>query len=177
MIARDISNQRFGRLVAIERLPIRDIHKHSLWNCICDCGNVRVVTIGALSTGNTKSCGCTKYPPKTVRSMTRVFHSYKNNARYKKLDFSLPLSAFKEITQKPCHYCGALPSNMASNPISRSVDSIYTYNGIDRIDNDKGYVFDNCVPCCRTCNWAKGNKQQEEFYTWIKQISEYNFGR
>lgn len=28
---------------------------------------------------------------------------------------------------------------------------------IDRADNNKGYVFDNCVACCPTCNYFKGD--------------------
>ncbi len=176
MIAKDITCQRFGKLVAMVRLPVRDKHKHSLWSCRCDCGTITTVTIGDLTTKNTESCGCGKYPPKKMRSMTRVFHSYKSNARYKRLEFDLTLSDFEKITQCNCHYCGALPSNIANNPIYKSVDSEYVYNGIDRVDNTKGYTLDSCVPCCHTCNWAKGKMPQEEFYHWIRQVSEYNFG-
>lgn len=53
---KDISNQRFGRLVALD-IAYRKPPK-TYWNCICDCGNYIVVEINSLTMGNTKSCGC-----------------------------------------------------------------------------------------------------------------------
>jgi hypothetical protein len=32
---------------------------------------------------------------------------------------------------------------------------VIEYNGIDRVDNEKGYLVENCVPCCFTCNSLK----------------------
>lgn len=34
---------------------------------------------------------------------------------------------------------------------------------IDIIDNNKGYIVDNIIPCCIVCNRAKGNMSLEEF--------------
>jgi len=48
----------------------------------------------------------------------------------------------------------------------------YTYNGLDRIDNAKGYILDNVVPCCKHCNYAKRNMSTEKFYNLIKSIYE-----
>ena len=55
--AKDLSNQRFGRLVAIEATG-KDKHGVIIWKCQCDCGNTRVVRSRNLLSGNTKSCGC-----------------------------------------------------------------------------------------------------------------------
>ena len=52
----DISNQRFGKLIAIERCG--EICSRSLWRCKCDCGNETVVSVSNLRNGHTKSCGC-----------------------------------------------------------------------------------------------------------------------
>lgn len=52
----DIAGQRFGRLVAVERVGIRS--KQSLWLCKCDCGNTTVVSMSNLKVGHTTSCGC-----------------------------------------------------------------------------------------------------------------------
>ena len=43
-------------------------------------------------------------------------------------------------------------------------------NGIDRIDSSKGYVFDNCVPCCKHCNIMKMTMTIDEFINKIKKI-------
>ena len=55
----DISNQRFGNLIAIQRMG-SDHNHHSIWKCKCDCGNDIIVTYGHLINGDTKSCGCIK---------------------------------------------------------------------------------------------------------------------
>lgn len=54
----DITEKRFGRLVAIERVGSQ--HKSPLWKCKCDCGNIIDVSLQKLNTGDTKSCGCLK---------------------------------------------------------------------------------------------------------------------
>lgn len=52
----DITNQRFGKLVALERAPSRN--KHTYWKCQCDCGNICEIRTNALKTNHTMSCGC-----------------------------------------------------------------------------------------------------------------------
>ena len=57
---KDIGGQRFGMLVAIERMLGRQSGKVA-WRCRCDCGNT-VVYLGAfLRSGKFRSCGCVPY--------------------------------------------------------------------------------------------------------------------
>lgn len=53
---RDISNKRFGRLVAVRSRsrPLR-------WLCKCDCGKMKIVPLPYLISGHTKSCGCLSF--------------------------------------------------------------------------------------------------------------------
>ena len=60
---------------------------------------------------------------------------------------------FLEITSHNCHYCGV------AGP-----------NGIDRIDSTIGYKKTNCVPCCKHCNYVKGNLQITDFNVWTKRF-------
>jgi len=55
--AKDISGQRFGKLVAVERTGEKR-HGCNLWRCKCDCGRETTVVTSALISGNTRSCGC-----------------------------------------------------------------------------------------------------------------------
>ena len=56
---RDLTGQRFGRLVAIEPTERRSQSAgYIVWLCECDCGNKIEVASNKLSTGYTKSCGC-----------------------------------------------------------------------------------------------------------------------
>lgn len=52
----DITGQRFGRLVVVERVGSRG--NQSLWLCRCDCSNTTVVAMSNLKSGHTTSCGC-----------------------------------------------------------------------------------------------------------------------
>jgi hypothetical protein len=45
------------------------------------------------------------------------------------------------------------------------------YNGIDRIDNARGYERDNIVPCCKFCNRAKSAMPQKEFIDLVRRIA------
>ena len=54
---KDISGQRFGRLVAIALLETRTKDCGAIWSCKCDCGNLVNVATHELSSGHTKSCG------------------------------------------------------------------------------------------------------------------------
>lgn len=54
----DLTGQRFGRLVAIDRGPNKG--KERAWRCACDCGGFSVVRVGSLRCGNSTSCGCMK---------------------------------------------------------------------------------------------------------------------
>ena len=56
--ARDISGQRFGRLVALRPTDRRDPTGSILWECRCDCGNTCTSTVGNLQKGRVQSCGC-----------------------------------------------------------------------------------------------------------------------
>lgn len=56
---KDISNQKFNRLTAIEYAGTT-ANKLAIWLCKCDCGNYITVRGSHLRNGNTKSCGCYK---------------------------------------------------------------------------------------------------------------------
>ena len=56
---KDLSNQRFGKLVAL--YPIKQSKQTKYyWMCQCDCGNTALVLGTSLTTNNTQSCGCIK---------------------------------------------------------------------------------------------------------------------
>lgn len=52
----ELSGKRFGRLLVISQAE--NNHGNTYWNCVCDCGNKKVVKGVHLTRGITKSCGC-----------------------------------------------------------------------------------------------------------------------
>lgn len=55
---RDLTGQRFGRLLVLEDSGRRRPGGGVLWRCRCDCGQEKLVRQDALVAGRTHSCGC-----------------------------------------------------------------------------------------------------------------------
>ena len=57
---KDVSGQRFGRLVAVRPTEKRGTGGMVVWECKCDCGNTHYAEVGRLIDGGVQSCGCLK---------------------------------------------------------------------------------------------------------------------
>lgn len=169
----DLTNKKFGRWTVIKKAGYNK-WRDSLWLCRCDCGIEKIIQKRCLKSGGSKSCGCLKKEfwqsrkrlSPGLATMRQSINIYKGHARRRGLGWNLTEKQFAEITQKDCYYCGAKPNNIMKN-ISSNGD--YIYNGIDRVDNSKGYTIDNIVPCCRKCNRAKDTSSIREYKNWIKK--------
>ena len=113
--------------------------------------------------GNIVSCGCYRNDiqailgprhalPKDRAGLNAVLNRYKQGARARGYEFLLTDDEFDKLTQMSCYYCGTPPSQIFFRKGSLEK---YTYSGVDRVDNTKGYTHDNCVSCCDECNYAK----------------------
>ena len=56
-VSKDISNQRFGRLIALHPTEKRG-GGSVMWECLCDCGKYCYVAQSSLVRYHTQSCGC-----------------------------------------------------------------------------------------------------------------------
>lgn len=59
---KDITGQRFGRLVALAPTVQRGNGGTVIWRCCCDCGKEALISLKQLTSGYTKSCGCLGHP-------------------------------------------------------------------------------------------------------------------
>ncbi len=176
----DITGKRFGLLVAIRLAPQRSDSKRIKWLCKCDCGNEVVVRVDRLvgKTDRKICCGCTNSERSWGRSLLpekadfkRTYSNYQANAKTRNLLFELTEAEFHELTQKDCFYCGAKPANGKDSKHPRN--GAYIYNGIDRLDNNEGYIMENCITACHACNYAKTNLSVEAFLEKVKEIRDW----
>lgn len=59
MPRKDITGQRFGRLIALELVPmVVNGHHRTYWKFQCDCGETITVRTDGVIRGAVKSCGC-----------------------------------------------------------------------------------------------------------------------
>lgn len=167
--------KRFNRLIVLER-GNSTVRGSTQWMCRCDCGTDSVLIRGSdLKNGHTQSCGCLHNEdlanrcalPGGQSAKNRVLAQYKQSARARNLEWGLSEDIFYRLVQRNCHYCGDAPSRIVQ-PSNKYGN--FVYNGIDRLDGDRGYVEDNCVTACRTCNTAKMTMTEEEFLQWIAKV-------
>jgi 5-methylcytosine-specific restriction endonuclease McrA len=99
----------------------------------------------------------------------RVYKFYRAGAIRRGLAWELSKEIFFDVTQRQCHYCGVAPGR-----VSRTFrGGVFTYNGVDRPDNDRGYTEDNVVACCSICNHAKHIMSYDAFNAWLQRVTEH----
>ena len=54
--ALDLTEQRFGQLIAKYRVPNKG--KKTYWHCLCDCGREKDIQTSHLTNGLIVNCGC-----------------------------------------------------------------------------------------------------------------------
>lgn len=96
-----------------------------------------------------------------------LYNHYIRGAKDRGIDFALSKEQFRELIESDCYYCGQHPQ---IRPTASGCAGEYEWNGIDRVDNEKGYIYDNCVPACKMCNFAKRDSSVEEFYEWAQRL-------
>jgi hypothetical protein len=153
----------------------------------CICGKTIKTKAYYVATGRSKTCGCTRIQnavraniaratnircrkPHGWSSMVQLYNTYHYHARHRHLTFNLTKESFSVLTKQKCDYCGCEPKNV--NKPKRHYGE-YVYNGLDRLDNTKGYEPENVVPACGICNRAKGTMTRSEFINWILTVSKY----
>ena len=149
---KDITGQRFGRLVAIKNTFTKG-HNGFLWECQCDCGNITYVNITNLTSGGTKSCGCLQID--RARECATV-HGYGNSPVY-----HIYCNMVDRCTN-PYNYNYELYGGRGIRVCDEWLNSENNYDGlknfhdwamshgykegltIDRIDVNGNYTPDNC---------------------------------
>lgn len=94
---------------------------------------------------------------KLTKPIRSRYNDIKRGAKKRKVFFDFDYLTLKKYEDdfwgKYCNYCGDLNIK----------------NGIDRVDNSKGYVEGNCVPCCPNCNAAKMSSSIDQYHNRLKK--------
>lgn len=192
-MAESIAGKRFGRLIAIRFVeyetkifPCRKIIHH-IWECVCDCGKIVNKRRNSLLSGQVNSCGClliefyeemkhkniqTNILPPGEAALNLYYGSYKRSAKLRQIGFYITKEQFHNMIIKDCHYCKLKPKRTfpSKKNLKRLCNGSIVVNGVDRVDYNKDYTTDNCVPCCKFCNLAKGQSSLEEFLEWLNYL-------
>jgi len=173
----DFIGRRFGRLVVVDRIKGKN-GTEGRWVCQCDCGGTKSTVTNVLARGNCKSCGCLAREITSARSkkpdtyFRMVFSIYRRNAARRGIDFALNTEEFRKLIIDPCKFCGRTPDSTYSLGVAYTDE--FKHNGVDRYDNEQGYVTGNCVPCCKICNRMKHDMTAKEFLDHTTRIYEFS---
>jgi hypothetical protein len=188
---RKLEGERFGRLVAVRyitKAERKDLSSScdssALWLCLCDCGETTTVRVSQLRRGTTQSCGClardrsraalrAKRPPGVSSAVRRKYNAYRSNAKKLGRCFELSIQQMEELITQSCHYCGDPPSQKTCIYRSRDPENTLTHHGIDRKDSTLGYIYNNCVPCCKYCNRMKWDMSLPQLRERMEKLARH----
>lgn len=190
---------RFERLQVLSIVEPKDLPEYIItrcskvippyFKCLCDCGNITITRASNIK--SVKSCGCAskeesrkngydnrflgKYLKDRDQFLAgRVLKSYRYSAKIRGIYFDLNKEQILSLIKKPCYYCEEERSNILTTKQQSGYTEDLYYNGIDRVDSDLGYVYENLVPCCKICNSIKMDLSSKSFTDWLQRVYEWN---
>lgn len=163
----DLSNKKFGRWLVVSYAGSHPKRKTALWNCLCECGNRKIVKSRYLIIGRSKSCGClhkeivSTNGGRTKHSHYRMWKSVLDRIYNPKNE------AYKDYGGRGL---GVFEEWRDFDIFERDIKNILGDKpkdySLDRVDNNKGYFPDNI----KWSNWSQQAKNRRPH----KSIQNYS---
>lgn len=148
---KDITGQRFGRLVALGYVGTKEIglnQKRAQWLCRCDCGSV-IVAVGAhLRQQHTTSCGCYNIDVTRQSAQNKETHGMTGTPEYRAWQsmhqrcYNPQCNSYQWYGKRGIEVCERWRTfeNFLADLGNRPTPD----HSLDRIDNDGDYDPGNC---------------------------------
>src|SRR3990170_6281852 len=166
----DLSKRRFGRWLVLSFRG--NENKRKYWNCVCDRGQYKVISGGALVSGNSKSCGC--YDRECAKERWSGPNHYlwrndisederKRNRRFNRTEKEKIWS--RSILERDNFMCNVC------NKVGGILHAHHLY-GWANYPNLR-FNVDNGITLCKDChnkfhkNYGNRNNVPDQFYEWM----------
>lgn len=141
----ELLGQRFFSLLVVKYYG-KDKFRQHLWECLCDCGKVRITTTGLLKNGKAKSCGCmvSKYASRHTlthgMSYTKEWRVWKG---IKSRCFRKKDKCYKDYGGRGITICDRWKISFENFFLDMGYRPSKNHS-IERIDNNGNYEPSNC---------------------------------
>jgi hypothetical protein len=164
-----LTGQTIGNYYFLDVAYTKNRKRH--YNVVCKCGKKVIRSKFSAEKESGKYCRCDDNQNSIDICCDQIYYRYlcttkhRNKKKKISLEFNLSKEDVRKLILNNCFYCNKLPSNIIT---------VYkhklNYNGIDRLNNDLGYIKNNCVTCCWECNESKRSRSFLEFKNWINRV-------
>lgn len=187
----DLTGKTFGRLLVVKKAENASDKKRIYWECVCECGNTKVIMGESLKYGWTKSCGCLQKETAKINGVKGIkfgdkspqwkgykdipknaFNNVMNGAKSRDIEFSITMEDIQNVFEKQnrrCAYTG-VPLSFTKSRIK----NLYPTASIDRIDSSKGYTPNNIQITHKDVNKLKQDFEESRFIELCEQVINYN---
>lgn len=145
----DLTGRKFGKLT-VSKFVKADERRRRYFECVCDCGEIRIVEASHLRSGHTKSCGCSKNERiknlnyKLGLSTSKIYYTYRNMLNRCYWDKSSESKNYKDRGIVVCDEWRN-KENGFENFVKWSMKNGYSEDmTIDRINVNGNYEPNNC---------------------------------
>lgn len=174
----DITNQRFGYLVAIKKVERK--HNKTIWLCHCDCGKNVEKSLSSLKTcKDTISCGCQRHIKGNTNKLYKGcgnltghrWSSIRKSAKNRKLEFTITIQYAWDLLVKQDFKCAISGLDIILYDHWKRGNNTAS---LDRIDSNKGYVEENVQWVHKHINKIKQDFDEEYFKYLCSKIYQHN---
>lgn len=164
MNQKDIIGKKFGRLLVVEedhkKLKKRDrgyFRIMPFYKCLCDCGNVKIVSKFDLLYGRVRSCWCMRREQASINGKKSSTTHGMKNSRFYRIFNGIKFRCLNKNSKEFFRYGGRgirvcdhwlKFENFRDDMYESYLDHVKKYGknntSIDRIDNNGNYCKDNC---------------------------------
>lgn len=168
--AKKILGKRYGSLVVFGFAGLRKTPDNPYVECMCDCGEIVLVSVTNVSSGNSKSCGCKR---SELVSKNKKKHGYAGSKGKEKIYitwrairdrcYNNNSKAYPRYGGRGIVMCNGWGGKNGFLSFAHDLLPI-TDISLDRIDNDGNYSCGHCDECkangwTANCRWADAKTQ------------------